>query len=44
MHQTLLSNYVAIVRKYRSLQKPFQAIAKAEEGEDKGNVKSVSLD
>ncbi len=44
MHQTLVSNYVDIVRKYRSLQKPLQAIAKAEEEEDKGKVLSVSLD
>jgi hypothetical protein len=42
MHQTLVSNYMDIVRKYRSLQKPFQAIAKAEE-EEKDKL-SVSLD
>ena len=41
MHQTLVSNYMDIVRKYRSLQKPFQAIAKAEE-EEKDKL-SVSL-
>ena len=42
MHQTLVSNYMDIVRKYRSLQKPFQAIAEAEE-EEKDKL-SVSLD
>jgi hypothetical protein len=44
VHPTLVSNYVAIVRTYRSPQKPFQAIAKAEEEGEKGKEKSVSLD